>query len=69
MCPPRPCSASARWSGSLSSGTAEAQLRLVRTGTTLHDQVEILAGLESGEQIAIPTKPALVDGQPVTVIP
>ena len=47
-----------------------AHLRLVRTGTTLLDQIEILAGLESAEQIAIPTTGAgLADGQPVTIIP
>lgn len=46
-----------------------ARLRLVRTGMVLHDQVEILAGLEPGEQIALPTGAGLVDGQPVTVVP
>lgn len=46
-----------------------AQLRLVRTGITLHDQVEILTGLEAGEEIAIAAGAGLVDGQPVTVVP
>lgn len=46
-----------------------ARLRLVRTGMTLQDQVEILSGLEPGERIAIPLDAELVDGQPVTLIP
>lgn len=49
----------------------QVRLRLVRTGMVVHDQVEILAGLEPGEQIAIATATGaeLVDGQPVTVGP
>lgn len=46
-----------------------ARLRLVRTGMVELDQVEILAGLDSGEQVAIPAETGLVDGQPVTVVP
>jgi len=46
-----------------------ARLRLVRTGMAVNDQVEILAGLEAGEQIAIPAGAGLVDGQPLTVVP
>lgn len=46
-----------------------ARLRLVRTGMAMNDQVEILAGLEPGEQVAIPSGTGLVDGQPVTVVP
>jgi RND family efflux transporter MFP subunit len=46
-----------------------ARLRLVRTGMAMDDQVEILAGLEPGEQIAISSGAVLVDGQPVTVVP
>lgn len=47
----------------------KASLRLVRTGARADDQVEILAGLEPGELIAIPTTAALIDGQPLTVLP
>ncbi|HBI13962.1 MAG TPA: efflux RND transporter periplasmic adaptor subunit [Desulfobulbaceae bacterium] len=46
-----------------------AHLRLVRTGMATHDQIEILAGLEPGEQVAVPTASGLVDGQKVTVVP
>lgn len=44
-----------------------ARLRLVRTGAILNDQVEILAGLESGEQIITRSDSQLVDGQPVII--
>ena len=48
----------------------KALLRLVRTGMVKEQQVEILAGLEPGEQIAIiPAGAGLMDGQPVTVLP
>ena len=47
----------------------KALLRLVRTGMVREQQVEILAGLEPGEQIALPAGAGLVDGQPVTVLP
>lgn len=43
-----------------------AQLRLVRTGTTSGDQIEILAGIRPGETIIIDNNALLVSGQPVT---
>ena len=47
----------------------KALLRLVKTGKVLGDRVEILAGLEGGEQVVVDTAPSLVDGQSVQVVP
>ena len=44
-----------------------ARLRLVRTGAVLNGQVEILAGLDPGEQIVVNPGPHLLDGQPVLI--
>lgn len=44
-----------------------AQLRLVRTGTNMNGQVEILTGLEPGETVIIRHEDQLVDGQPVII--
>ncbi|MBI5382430.1 MAG: efflux RND transporter periplasmic adaptor subunit [Opitutae bacterium] len=45
-----------------------AELRLVKTGATHGDRVEILAGLSAGDRIvAVPA--SLRDGQPVEVLP
>jgi len=46
-----------------------AHLRLVRTGTVADGQVEILAGLEPGEKVAVQAESQLVDGQPVVIEP
>ncbi len=47
----------------------KVDLRLVRTGAIIDDQVEILAGLDAGEVIGINVSGArLIDGQPVTVV-
>lgn len=46
----------------------QAQLRLVRVGSHKGDQLEILAGLEAGDQVII-NNAALLDGQPVTTLP
>ncbi|MFA7347078.1 MAG: efflux RND transporter periplasmic adaptor subunit [Desulfurivibrionaceae bacterium] len=46
-----------------------AQLRLVRSGEHRDGQVEILAGLNGGEQVVIQGGERLVDGQPVTIVP
>jgi RND family efflux transporter MFP subunit len=43
-----------------------ARLRLVRTGAVIGDKVEILAGLEPGDVIAVTSSSPLIDGQPVT---
>jgi len=47
----------------------KASLRLVKTGKSLNGQVEILSGLEEGEQVIINDPAALVDAQPVTLPP
>jgi len=45
----------------------KAHLRLVRTGSILDDQIEILAGLEPGESVITHSSSQLVDGQPVSI--
>jgi RND family efflux transporter MFP subunit len=45
----------------------KARLRLVQTGTTTQDGVEILAGLDAGERVVVAPPPALDDGRAVTV--
>jgi RND family efflux transporter MFP subunit len=42
-----------------------ARLRIVRTGTRIGPSVEILAGLDPGEQVVVAPSPALVDRQAV----
>ena len=44
-------------------------LRLVKTGKGLEDRIEILSGLEEGEQIIVSETAQLTDGQPVTIQP
>ncbi|MCL7488083.1 MAG: efflux RND transporter periplasmic adaptor subunit [Desulfobulbaceae bacterium] len=46
----------------------KAHLRLIRTGAGIGDQVEILAGLDPGEVIAVTNSSELVDGQPVKAV-
>ena len=46
-----------------------AQLRLVRSGEHRNGQVEILAGLNGGEQVVVQGNERLVDGQPVQIVP
>ena len=46
-----------------------AILRLVKTGRTTGDRVEILAGLNAGEQVVLAPPAALHDGQLVTAQP
>ena len=48
---------------------SRAVLRLVKTGRTLRDHLEILSGLNAGEQVVLAPPPALRDGQPVTLQP
>lgn len=45
-----------------------ARLRLVRTGATYGERIEILAGLQPGEQIVIGTDRRLQDGQPLQIV-
>lgn len=46
-----------------------AKLRLIRTGRTRSEGVEVLAGLEDGESLVIEGTDNLKDGQPLTVTP
>ena len=46
-----------------------AQLRLVKTGARVGDEVEVVSGLDSGEHIVTDGAEALIDGQLVTVKP
>jgi RND family efflux transporter MFP subunit len=46
----------------------KAELRLVRTGEHRNGKIEILAGLEDGEQVVIRGNDQLADGQPVKVV-
>lgn len=46
-----------------------AQLRIVKTGKRLGDEVEVVSGLTAGEPIVVEGATALRDGQPVEVRP
>jgi RND family efflux transporter MFP subunit len=46
-----------------------AQLRLVKTGSRVGDEIELASGLDSGEQVVIENAANLADGQPVDVKP
>ena len=46
-----------------------AQLRLIKTGTRVGDEVEVVSGLDSGEQVVTEGAATLTDGQPVSVKP
>ena len=45
-----------------------AQMRLVKSGKRIGDEVELLSGVARGDQVAIENVTALRDGQPVEVI-
>jgi RND family efflux transporter MFP subunit len=47
----------------------KAALRLVKTGKVLEGRVEVLSGLEEGEQVIVTETAKLTDGQPVTIQP
>jgi RND family efflux transporter MFP subunit len=47
--------------------TNRAELRLVRTGRQIEDRIEILAGVQPGEQVVLSDPGMLRDGQPVSV--
>ena len=47
----------------------KAALRLVKTGKVLESRIEVLSGLEEGEQIIVSETAQLTDGQPVTIQP
>jgi hypothetical protein len=44
-----------------------ARLRLVQIGAVEAEGVEVLAGLDAGEQVVTSPPPALVDGSRITV--
>jgi RND family efflux transporter MFP subunit len=46
-----------------------AQMRLVKTGSRIGDEIELVSGLNSGEQVVTDGASALTDGQPVTIKP
>jgi RND family efflux transporter MFP subunit len=46
-----------------------AQLRLVKTGAHVTNEVEVVSGLDSGEQVVTDGATTLMDGQPVTLKP
>ncbi len=50
------------------SEDGKARMRLVRVGKTLGEQIEILSGVDAGEQIVVGEKTAdLRDGQPINI--
>lgn len=50
------------------AGNAQAQMRLVKSGKRIGDEIEILSGLNRGDQIIIENAAGLRDGQPLEVI-
>jgi len=50
-------------------GDGKAQLRLVKTGKRIGNEVELVSGVSAGEKVVTEGAPRLVDGQPVTVTP
>ena len=46
---------------------SKAQLRLVKTGKRIGDEVELVSGVEAGEKVVAEGAAALTDGQPVEV--
>lgn len=49
--------------------SGHAQLRLVKTGSRVGDEIELVSGLDSGEQVVTDGAASLTDGQPVTIKP
>ena len=46
-----------------------AQLRLVKTGKRLGDEIELVSGVQAGEKVVVEGATELLDGQPVQVRP
>lgn len=46
-----------------------AQLRLVKTGKHIGDEVELVSGVEAGEKVVVEGADALCDGQPLNIKP
>jgi RND family efflux transporter MFP subunit len=49
--------------------TNHAQLRIVRTGARVGDEMEIISGLDTGETVVVGGAESLLDGQPVVAKP
>lgn len=47
----------------------KAQLRLVKTGKRISNELELVSGVNAGEKVVTEGAPRLVDGQPVTITP
>ena len=47
---------------------AHAHLRLVKTGRRVGDEVELVSGIDAGEEVVADTDPRMVDGEPVSVV-
>ena len=47
----------------------KAQLRIVKTGKRIGDELELVSGVEAGEKIVVGNAASLADGQPLTVRP
>ncbi len=47
----------------------KAQLRLVKTGKRISDEVELVSGVNSGEVVVVENAAGLQDGQPLTIKP
>jgi len=43
-----------------------AQLRLVKTGKRIGEEIEVVSGLNAGEEVVVDNAPRLRDGQPLT---
>jgi hypothetical protein len=46
-----------------------AQLRIVKTGKRIGDEVELVSGVDAGEPVVVDGAGNLVDGQPLTLKP
>ncbi len=46
-----------------------AQLRIIKTGNRIGDEVELVSGVDAGEQVVVDGAGNLVDGQPLTIKP
>jgi RND family efflux transporter MFP subunit len=47
----------------------KAQLRIVKTGKRLGEEVELVSGVSAGEQVVVDPASGLVEGQPLNVLP
>ena len=45
----------------------KAQLRLVKTGKRIGNEVELVSGVEAGEKIVVEGAAGLMDGQPLEI--